>query len=421
MAVAAVLLLTAGAAAGPTHPMSVSHLRVEVGAATTRLTLVVQTRTLAEVTPLALDLDGDLELSEGEIAAGWDRLTAYLEQGLTLRFDGAPEPARFTAWEFGGGDSELVGEASDRFRWLTLRGGIDRPAPGRLAVESTLFFDHGNPDHRMFLAVTGVAGSELYGLISTRERSCDFGAAPFLGYLGFGFRHVLAGADHLAFVLALLFGVRRLGALLAAVSSFTLAHTLTLALSALGVLGLAPEVVEPGIAFSVVAVLWLHLAQGSERARAWAPALSFGLLHGFGFAGVLGEIGLPPHFRLPALVGFNLGVELGQLAFVLPLVAAAAAMRALLPQRAGDARRLAGLLLGAFGFVLWGGVAARSWFAAGPTWAAPAAALALGALVLAALGRRRSPEGWPLAALAGAALLLAACYLAGRALAPAAA
>ncbi|MBL7009540.1 MAG: HupE/UreJ family protein, partial [Planctomycetes bacterium] len=229
--------------------------------------------------------------------------------------------------------------------------------------------------------------------------------------------HVLQGVDHLAFVLALLFGVGRFASLLAAVTAFTLAHTLTLTLSALRVVSLEPAVVEPGIALSVVAVLWLHLAQGPGKARPWIPALAFGLLHGFGFAGVLGDIGLPPHARIPALLGFNLGVEAGQLAFVLPVVAAGAGLAALRADLLPLARRYGGILLGAFGLVLCGEVVAERWLGSSSAWAAPAAATVLAALLALLLGRRRSAEGGPLLPMLGTSLLLALSYAAGRGLA----
>ena len=152
------------------HPMSVSHLQVEVGERQIGFELTLQTLTLVETVSLGLDRDGDQELSEGEIAAGWDALTGYLELGLQLQLDGEPAPLAFSDWRFGGGGSELVGESSDSFQWMTLSGRLERPAPpGQVSVSSELFFDDGNPDHRMFVAVRGLAGAELYGLVSARS------------------------------------------------------------------------------------------------------------------------------------------------------------------------------------------------------------------------------------------------------------
>lgn len=399
--------------------MSVSHLRVEVHADRLALEYVLQTRTLAEVAELGLDASGDGELSEAELTARWPELRDWIQDRLFLELDGEERPAAFATWRFGGGASELVGPAADVSHWLTLAGALSTTPPDRLAVRSELFFDHGNPDHRLIVSVRGLAGAELGDSITAAARRCDFGGSPFADYLRFGFRHVLDGLDHLAFVLALLFGVAGWRSLLAAITSFTLAHTLTLGLSAWGVLGLAPAVVEPGIAFSVVAVLWLHLAQDRHRARPWLPAFAFGLLHGFGFAGVLGEIGLPPHARSTALLSFNVGVELGQLAFVAPVVAIGFALGRLRPAAQAALRRGAGMAHGAFGLALFGQVACAHWLPATGAWSVLLAISVTAALVAGALGRRRAPDGHALRPMVGAAALVALSFALGRVLAAA--
>ncbi|MDP6962592.1 MAG: HupE/UreJ family protein, partial [Planctomycetota bacterium] len=101
--------------------------------------------------------------------------------------------------------------------------------------------------------------------------------------------------------------------------AFTLAHSLTLAISALEIFSLPSSFVEPAISISIIAVLVTHLKQGIKKSKPAIPAFAFGLLHGFGFAGVLGEIGLASNAKVMSLLGFNLGVELGQLAFILPV------------------------------------------------------------------------------------------------------
>ncbi|MEM7582022.1 MAG: HupE/UreJ family protein [Acidobacteriota bacterium] len=134
-------------------------------------------------------------------------------------------------------------------------------------------------------------------------------------YLALGFWHILpAGLDHILFVLGLFLLSARWRPLLWQVSAFTLAHTMTLALSTYGVLRLSPAIVEPLIALSIAYVAIENLL--TRRLQPWRPFIvfAFGLLHGLGFAGVLGELGLPENERLAALLAFNIGVELGQLA-----------------------------------------------------------------------------------------------------------
>ena len=149
------------------------------------------------------------------------------------------------------------------------------------------------------------------------------GAAPksspqhFFEYVRLGFTHILPlGADHILFVLALYFLSPGWRPLLMQVTAFTVAHSITLALGLYGVVAIAPSIVEPLIAASIVLVAVENLA--TSRLSRWRPALvfAFGLLHGLGFASVLHEIGMPKQDYVVGLIGFNLGVELGQLAVI---------------------------------------------------------------------------------------------------------
>ncbi|MFL6199144.1 MAG: HupE/UreJ family protein [Thermoanaerobaculia bacterium] len=136
-------------------------------------------------------------------------------------------------------------------------------------------------------------------------------------YVRLGFTHILPGGlDHILFVLGLFLLSRRLKPLLLQVTSFTIAHTVTLALSIYGVVSLPSSVVEPLIAISIVFVAVENILTSQLRASRVALVFVFGLLHGLGFAGVLAELGLPRSELLPALISFNLGVEGGQLAVI---------------------------------------------------------------------------------------------------------
>lgn len=146
-------------------------------------------------------------------------------------------------------------------------------------------------------------------------------------YLMLGIEHILGGIDHLLFVLALLLIVgRRWMRLIKPVTAFTVAHSITLALATLGFIHVPQAPIEAIIALSIVFVASeiLHTQAGRPglTARApWIVAFSFGLLHGFGFAGALSEVGLPQSAIPAALLFFNIGVEVGQLLFVAAAVA----------------------------------------------------------------------------------------------------
>jgi hydrogenase/urease accessory protein HupE len=146
----------------------------------------------------------------------------------------------------------------------------------------------------------------------------------FLDYVHAGVRHILQAWDHLLFVAALVLGARRLRSLVAVVAAFTVAHSLTLALSATGLVQLDPAIVEPVIAASIVAAALQNLFALTQGER-WRLAVAFGLglFHGLGFAGGLLDAmrGLPPADLGVSILGFSAGVEIAHLVVVLPLVA----------------------------------------------------------------------------------------------------
>lgn len=146
-------------------------------------------------------------------------------------------------------------------------------------------------------------------------------ALPVADYVGLGIEHIWTGVDHLLFVLGLLLLTPGLRVLLKTITAFTVAHSITLAAAALGWVHAPPAPVEAVIALSILylAVELVHVREGRPalaRRYPWVVAFTFGLLHGFGFAGALSEVGLPAD-RIPlALLLFNCGIEIGQVVFV---------------------------------------------------------------------------------------------------------
>lgn len=139
----------------------------------------------------------------------------------------------------------------------------------------------------------------------------------FLSFIELGFTHILPkGLDHILFVLGLFLLSPKLKPLLWQITAFTLAHSITLALAVLGVFALPGRVVEPIIALSIAVVAIENLFRSDVSPWRWAAVFGFGLIHGLGFAGVLSEVGLPRDQIGMALVSFNVGVELGQLAVI---------------------------------------------------------------------------------------------------------
>lgn len=164
---------------------------------------------------------------------------------------------------------------------------------------------------RVYTITGGQSSVQLFGTANDERGWAEIAQA----YLLLGVEHILGGIDHLLFVIGLLFLVGFQRQLVWTISAFTLAHSLTLASSALGWLTLRSPPVEATIALSILLVAAEALHQRQTLSRRW-PALvafGFGLVHGLGFAGALADIGLPEQHLLMALLTFNLGVEAGQL------------------------------------------------------------------------------------------------------------
>lgn len=175
------------------------------------------------------------------------------------------------------------------------------------------------PGHRVMVT----RGAETLGWLDRDQPALPVaeggprGAAGVaVDYLALGVEHILTGWDHLLFLAGLLLGVRTLREAALVVTGFTLSHSVTLGLAALGVVALPASRVEPAIALTVVWVGVENL-RGEHPRRRLALTTILGLVHGLGFAGLLAELGLPDGQRLTALLAFNVGVELGQFAVVL--------------------------------------------------------------------------------------------------------
>ena len=134
-------------------------------------------------------------------------------------------------------------------------------------------------------------------------------------YLVTGIEHIFLGYDHIAFLVAIVLWARRLVPVIKVVTAFTIAHSITLSLAALQIVVIPSTIVEPAIAASIFFVAVENFFSRNVDGR-WRVTFTFGLIHGFGFAGALREMGLPANAVVPALAAFNIGVEIGQIAIV---------------------------------------------------------------------------------------------------------
>jgi hypothetical protein len=238
----------------------------------------------------------------------------YLE-GIEVQFDGAPvRPA------LSGIEVPPVGDVA-LSRQTTMRLGGAAPAAAQ-----TLTFSYAA---RFGSCVIRVREGERLDAVWLKngERSAPYIlgkgfdqrtlAAVLREFTVLGFTHIVPlGLDHILFVLGLFLLSTRMGPLLIQVTAFTIAHSVTLALSVYGIVSLPPTIVEPLIAASIACVAVENILTSQLKPWRALVVFGFGLLHGLGFAGVLREVGLPHGQFVPALVSFNVGVELGQLAVI---------------------------------------------------------------------------------------------------------
>ena len=204
--------------------------------------------------------------------------------------------------------------------------------PGRLDVTAALFpYD---PNHQTFLNIyeKGVLSSQA--ILDPRRASYEYYSGSRQGtravvrkFLPAGIHHILIGPDHLLFLVGLLLLGGTLRQLTTIVTAFTAAHSVTLALAVLGIVNAPARLIEPAIALSIVYVGADNLLIGKGRDMRAMVAFVFGFIHGFGFANVLREMDLPARALGWSLVSFNVGVEIGQLAVVIVVASALAAVR----------------------------------------------------------------------------------------------
>jgi len=235
--------------------------------------------------------------------------------------------------------------------------GVEGKAVARLEVVTLVTFADGTTVRRVLRA------GESKFVVAADDDGVTLATS---GYLELGVEHILTGFDHLLFVLGLTFLVRGRRRLLATITAFTVGHSVTLSLVALGVLVLPSGPVESLIALSIL-LLAVELVKRRQRELSsmsapskeslterypWAVAAGFGLVHGAGFAGALAEVGLPADEIPLTLFVFNVGVEIGQLLFVAVVVAAFALLRRVAPTRHATVQAVAYVPMGGLA-VFW--------------------------------------------------------------------
>jgi hydrogenase/urease accessory protein HupE len=330
------------------HPVPFSYLDLHVERTSIDATLV------AHIFDLAHDLNVDPPerlLEPGVAAQRGEAMVALLSPRLVVTADGRRLTARWSGVE------AIPDRQSIRFH---LSFALAAPA-GVVAVDAK-FFPY-DPNHQTFLNVYEGEGL-TQAILDQRRPQFEYFAGTRQGafavmrkFIPAGIHHILIGPDHLLFLIGLLLLGGTIRQLALVVTSFTIAHSITLSLAALNLVTPPARIIEPAIALSIVYVgadnLLVSSPRGGRDVRAWI-AFTFGFIHGFGFANVLREMDLPTRALGWSLFSFNLGVEIGQLAVFLVVASALAAVRAR-SEAAGRQLAFAGSIVviaaGAFWFV----------------------------------------------------------------------
>jgi hypothetical protein len=287
---------------------------------------------------VGLDRDGDGKVTWGELRVSQAALQTYVSRHLHLF---GPQ---ICAMKFG---PVQVNERVDgSYLWLPISAAC-ASVPKHMSIEYRVL-DAEDPSHRGLLTLSANGATQtavLGGAAAVRIFELDHPApwSAFIEYLHAGIWHIWSGIDHLLFLVSLLLPsvlVRRerqweavpmaapaFANIVKVVTAFTLAHSITLSLAAFDIIRLPVRLTESVIAASIIVAALNNVIPRITEGR-WRIAFAFGLLHGFGFASVLAEMGLPKGARLISLVAFNLGVETGQLAVVLAVMPLAYLLRA---------------------------------------------------------------------------------------------
>ena len=316
------VLLITGAAPAEAHPVPFSYLDLRldaVGPQAVSGTLTVHVFDAAH--ELSIDPPERL-LMPGAASARAATLETLLAARLALTVDGKPLAV---SW---GPLDVLPDKQSLRLPFVVSGARM----PGRLTLSASLFpYD---PNHQTFVNIYEASVLRRQAILDVHHQSLEHFTGSTQGTLAViarfvpaGIQHILIGPDHILFLIGLLLLGGSVRKLLLVVTSFTIAHSITLSIAALNIFSPPSRVVEPLIALSIVYVGFDNLLiRGGRDVRAWI-AFTFGLVHGFGFASVLREMDLPQRALGWSLFSFNVGVEIGQLMVVVLVASALAALR----------------------------------------------------------------------------------------------
>jgi hydrogenase/urease accessory protein HupE len=308
-AVAAAALLCIAAVVAQAHQVNLSTARVELRPDRSVAVQVALKGSDADRLAGTQIYDAQKDLADpAKVAASAGPIAAYVNDHVSIAGAGGKECARDAPAVAPDGDGVIV-----RITFSC------RDVAGDLVYRSTVLTANDKSARQVVLI--GAGENAPQALLDDAHPTLTISApapsvwATMQRYLVTGIEHIFLGYDHIAFLVAIVLWARRLVPVIKVVTAFTIAHSITLSLAALQIVVIPSAIVEPAIAASIIFVAVENFFSRDVDGR-WKVTFAFGLIHGFGFAGALQEMGLPANAVVPALAAFNVGVEIGQVAIV---------------------------------------------------------------------------------------------------------
>lgn len=339
------LLLTSLLICSPVsaHSYSVAYTKIDISSSQTSVQFAIDDLSIIECLE-GIDLNGDYKLDANELAEGQAKIAKWIDQNLEVQINGQKEsllgaqlslndelPFKndFKFWDDKGYDVHSIPDV----KIVTAKITLEKIPPGESITIADHFHDSIPAQYGNFLNILNEGHLEETTVLfqntwsytyntPAQPSSSNHTATPehakvdWLRFLKLGSNHILTGLDHLLFLLTLILLKMKIRDYAKIITSFTIAHSLTLALTVLGIIHLPSKFVETMIAVSIMYVALENLFFSKNAKYRWTLTFFFGLIHGMGFADLLMEMHLPPSQIAVSLLSFNLGIEITQLALV---------------------------------------------------------------------------------------------------------
>jgi len=306
-----ILLMISSPLAVYAHPLSASYGKMTISENMINYTFSIDDISVME--SVAVDSNNDLALTLEELEAGSAEITEWISRNLVIQVDGVSQRLSF---------SPLIAETRSDKNVITTTISVPLQEAASVTVHDSFYTDPKNKTSYTQLLTIDRDGQVSEAILKGDNRTWEMNlsepstsSVPWLSFLILGMEHIITGYDHLLFLLALLLARQSFKDYIKVVTAFTVAHSITITLGYLNIINLPSILVESVIALSICYVAIENIFRKKITNR-WGLTFAFGLIHGLGFAGILHEMVIPKEHLAIALLSFNVGIEIAQIALV---------------------------------------------------------------------------------------------------------